>query len=83
MMKSREVSTDPQAIENEYMVPVEFPNEDHTTVMLPNPPIWFSNYDRKGYKPTGPLGEDTDEILADMGYSAAQIQAMKDAGAVH
>lgn len=83
MMKSREVSTDPQAIENEYMVPVEFPNEDHTTVMLPNPPIWFSNYDRKGYKPTGPLGEDTDEILADMGYSAAQIQAMKDTGAVH
>ncbi len=83
MKKSREVSTDPQAIENGYMVPVEFPDQDHTTVMLPNPPIWFSDYDRKDYKPTGPLGEDTDAILTSMGYSAEQIQAMKDSGAVH
>ena len=77
-----EVSTDPQAIENEYMVPVEYPDENHTTVMMPSPPISFSDYGRKEYKPTGCLGEHTDEILASMGYTPEQIQAMKDAGAV-
>ena len=65
------------------MVPVEFPDADHTTVMLPNPPVWFSDYGRKEYKPTGPLGEDTDEILTSMGYTPEQIAAMKEAGAVH
>lgn len=82
MMKSHEVSKDPQALESGYMVPVEFPDADHTTVMLPNPPVWFSNYDRRAYKPTGPIGEDTEEILTSMGYSAEQIKAMKDSGAI-
>ena len=82
MKESCEVSSDPQAIENEYVVPVEYPNEEHTTVMMPNPPIAFSEYGRREYKPTGALGEDTDEILTSMGYSPEQIQAMKDSGAV-
>lgn len=82
MMKSHEVSSDPQAIENGYMVPVEYPDADHTTVMMPNPPIWFSDYDRKEYQPTGTIGADTEEILTSMGYSPEEIQAMKDSGAV-
>lgn len=82
MKESCEVSSDPQAIENEYVVPVEYPNEEHTKVMMPNPPIAFSEYGRREYKPTGALGEDTDEILTSMGYSPEQIQAMKDSGAV-
>ena len=77
-----EVSTDPQAIENGYMVPVEFLDEDHTTVMMPSPPISFSDYDKKEYKPTGPLGEDTDEILASLGYTPEEIAALKDKNAV-
>ena len=64
------------------MVPVEFPDEDHTTVMMPSPPLSFSDYGRREYQPTGPLGENTDEILASMGYTPEQIQALKDAGAV-
>ena len=82
MKESCEVSQDPQAIENEYMVPVEYPDEDHTTVMMPNPPIAFSEYGRRRYKPTGRIGEDTEEILTSMGYSPEQIKAMKDSGAV-
>ncbi|MDD6310485.1 MAG: CaiB/BaiF CoA-transferase family protein [Firmicutes bacterium] len=77
-----EVSQDPQAIENEYIVPVEFPDEDHTTVMLPNPPIEFSDYGRREYKPTGVLGEDTDEILTSLGYTKEQIEEMRAAGAI-
>ena len=64
------------------MVPVEFPDEKHTTVMMPSPPLSFSDYGRREYKPTGPLGEDTDEILASMGYTAEEIEALKKAGAV-
>lgn len=82
MKRSCEVSSDPQAIENEYVVPVEYPNEDRTTVMMPNPPISFSDYGRREYEPTGSIGQNTEEILASLGYSAEQIQEMKDAGAI-
>lgn len=82
MMKSHEVSQDPQAIENEYVVPVEYPDADHTTVMMPNPPIWFSDYDRHTYQPTGAIGEDTEEILASMGYTEEEIKALKESGSI-
>ena len=49
---------------------------------MPSPPLSFSDYGRREYKPTGPLGEDTDEILASMGYTAEEIEALKKAGAV-
>ena len=82
LREQHEVSKDPQAIENGYMVPVEFPDEEHTTVMMPSPPISFSDYGRKEYEPTGPLGEHTDEILKSMGYTDEQIAALKESGAV-
>jgi len=82
MMKSHEVSSDPQAIESGYMVPVEYPDADHTTVMMPNPPIWFSEYQRREYQPTGRIGQDTDQILMSMGYTAEQIRTMKESGAI-
>ena len=82
LREQQEVSKDPQAIENGYMVPVEFPDENHTTVMMPSPPISFSDYGRKEYEPTGPLGEHTDEILESMGYTEEQIAELKESGAV-
>lgn len=81
LKESCEVSSDPQAIENGYMVPVEYPDADHTTVMMPTPPVSFSEYARREYLPTGKIGENTDEILASLGYTAEEIQAMKDSGA--
>ena len=82
MRESQEVSRDPQAIENGYMVPVEYPDADHTTVMMPNPPISFSDLGRREYLPTGPIGEHTNEILTSLGYSEEEIAAMKENGAV-
>ncbi|MCQ2540218.1 MAG: CoA transferase [Acetatifactor sp.] len=82
MMESQEVSKDPQAIENGFMVPVEFPDKDHTTVMLPTPPVQFSEYGRREYEPTGVIGQHTDEILTSMGYTAEQIETMKKNGAI-
>lgn len=83
MKESREVSKDPQAIENGYMVPVEFPDKDHTEVMMPMPPISFSAYENRKYKPTGKIGENTNEILSSLGYTEEEIRNLKESGAVH
>ncbi len=82
MRNSKDVCEDPQAVENGYMVPVTFPNEEHTKVMMPSPPISFSEYGRREYEPTGVIGKDTDAILGSMGYSEEDIQKMKEEGAV-
>jgi len=82
MMESQEVSRDPQAVENGYMVSVEYPDAHHTKVMMPTPPISFSEYEKKEYYPTGRIGENTDEILSSIGYSAQDIQEMRHNGAV-
>jgi crotonobetainyl-CoA:carnitine CoA-transferase CaiB-like acyl-CoA transferase len=82
MMESQEVSRDPQAIDNHYMVPVEYPDAAHTKVMMPTPPLSFSDYGCRTYKPTGRIGEDTDAILQEMGYSPEEIQQMKDSKTV-
>jgi crotonobetainyl-CoA:carnitine CoA-transferase CaiB-like acyl-CoA transferase len=82
MKESQEVSRDPQAIENHYMVPVEFPDKDHTKVMMPTPPLSFSDYGCRSYEPTSKIGEDTEEILEKMGYSKEEIRDMKEEKAV-
>lgn len=82
MQNAKDVCKDPQAIENGYMVPVEFPDAAHTRVMMPSPPVSFSDYGRRDYVPTGTIGEDTDQILTELGYEAEEIQAMKEHGAV-
>ncbi len=77
MMESQEVSHDPQAIDNRYMVPVTYPDAQHTQVMMPTPPIAFSEYGCRSYQPTGKIGEDTASILQELGYSHEEIQQMK------
>ena len=86
MKMSCEVSSDPQAIENGYVTPVEYSveysDENKTTVMMPCPPIAFSDYERREYEPTGTIGEHTDEILTSMGYSEGEIKELKKSGSV-
>lgn len=82
MMESQEVSQDRQAIENRYMVPVEFPDKGHTTVMMPTPPLAFSRYACRTYKPTRGIGDNTEEILKEMGYSKEEIKALTEANVV-
>ena len=73
---TREVSQDEQAIVNNYVEELTY--QDGTKVMMPVPPMFLSNYDRRELKPTGKIGENTDEILAELGYSGDTIKKMKE-----
>lgn len=75
-----EVSKDPQAIANHFVEEVVF--GDNTKVMMPTPPIQFSNYERFQTTPTKAIGSFTDEILEDLGYDAEEIRRMKTDGIV-
>ena len=45
-------------------------------------PIKLSRYTATVRRPPPMLGEHTDEVLGELGYSAADIAAMRDDGAV-
>lgn len=75
-----ELATDPQAVANGFVVPVTFPSG--RTVQMPTIPVEFSAYDTAGrYEPTGAVGRDTQEILAQAGYTQEQIAGLRDKGA--
>ena len=75
----RDVSTDEQALANGYVEELEF--ADGLKVMMPCPPVHFSEYGRRPYAPCGAIGEDTDEVLGGLGYSEADIAQMRERGA--
>jgi alpha-methylacyl-CoA racemase len=51
-------------------------------VRLLGPPVGFSRTPGDGTRPGPPLGADTDDVLAALGYDDAAIAALKAAGAV-
>lgn len=80
MRSIRDVSTDEQAIANGYVRKVAF--KDDLEVMMPCPPMQFSEYAMRPYTSAGRLGADTDSIFHDLGYTETEIAAMKDSGAI-
>ena len=80
MRSIRDVSTDEQAIANGYVRKVTF--KDDLEVMMPCPPMQFSEYAMRPYTSAGCLGADTDSIFHDLGYTDTEIAAMKDSGAI-
>lgn len=80
MRSIRDVSTDEQAIANGYVRKVAF--KDDLEVMMPCPPMQFSEYAMRPYTSAGRLGADTDSIFHDLGYTDTEIAAMKDSGAI-
>ena len=80
IQKYDEIATDPQALANDYMVPFEYP--DLGEVMIPGYPAHFSAC-RAGTRKSAPsMGEDTDVILREAGYSQEEIAALKESGVV-
>lgn len=80
MQRTCDVCKDPQALENEYVERLDYP--DGLSVMMPSPPIHFSDMGRKPYRVCGKVGENTDEIMHQYGYSDEDILRFKQSGAI-
>lgn len=76
----KEVSKDEQAWANGCFEEACYP--DGTKTAIPMPPITFSDYDRKPFAKTGPIGNDTDAVMKELGYDEAAIAEMRKAGAL-
>jgi crotonobetainyl-CoA:carnitine CoA-transferase CaiB-like acyl-CoA transferase len=76
----REVKKDPQALANDYMKPFMHPRLGE--IMLPGFPVSFSACRTETRRAAPAMGEHTDEILKELGYTADDIQALKQDGIV-
>ncbi len=70
-----EVQNDPQALVNDYVVPFDHPALGK--INIPGYPIHFSENSAGTCLPAPAIGEHTDEILKDIGYSSEDISKMK------
>lgn len=76
---SAEVGTDPQAVANGYIFPVEHPSGD--TVWVVRAPVSFDGQaPQMAVAPE--FGEHTEEILLELGHSWEEIAQLKEVGAV-
>ncbi len=80
MRHIRDVSSDEQAIANGYVRQVTF--KDDLKVMMPCPPVHFSEFGTRPYVPAGRLGEDTDVVFRNLGYSDEEIAEMREKKAI-
>ena len=70
-----EVSTDPQALENDYVIDIDHP--DFGKVNIPGYPIHLSQTPA-GPKSAAPtLGQHTDDVLREAGYSDKEIKQLR------
>ena len=58
-----------------------FPKKSHTKTVFSNGPVHFASVDPANIpcKPSGSIGCNTAEVLADLGYSEDEIKAMYEA----
>ncbi len=76
-----EVSKDPQAIANNYVAP--FTMKSGKSFMLPMTPVQFSVNEALDSAPAPMIGEHTEAVLKELGYSEADIAALKEAKAIN
>jgi cinnamoyl-CoA:phenyllactate CoA-transferase len=73
-----QVLEDPQAWGSDALAKVTFPNGQERTMV--RTPVMFAETELPSYERGAFLGENTEEVLADLGYSKEQIEAMIVAG---
>jgi crotonobetainyl-CoA:carnitine CoA-transferase CaiB-like acyl-CoA transferase len=70
-----DIYKDEQAWANNYLEEVSF--GDGLRTAMPLPPITFSEYGIKGNEPSGRIGENTDEVLKNVGYTEVELETMR------
>lgn len=75
-----EVITDPQIVENEYLVELEHPSAGKIKIVAF--PVQLNKTPAKIKSATPSLGQHTEEILQGLGYTKEKIQELKEAGVV-
>ena len=78
LLASADVSKLQQAWDNDYLTKAMFPNGQE--YIMPNSPVTFFDYEHAHTQPVGGVGCHTSEVLSDLGYTAEQIQNLKDSG---
>jgi len=73
-----QVLEDPQAWGSDALTKVSFPSGQERTMV--RTPVLFANTELPPYERAAYLGEQTESVLAQLGYSQEQIQAMLAAG---
>jgi CoA:oxalate CoA-transferase len=75
-----DLPNDPQVVANDYIVDYEHP--EHGKVKLVGMPIKFSQTPANPRGAAPKLGQDTDAVLADLGYSRDDLARLREAGAI-
>ncbi len=70
----KDIPTDQQAIDNKYVK--EFKMKSGNTFMLPMTPVQFEGNEGLESRPAPLLGEHTEEVAAELGYSQNEIEQM-------
>lgn len=73
-----QILEDPQAWGSDALTKVKFPNGKERAMV--RTPVMFADTELPAYERGGFLGEDTEAVLARLGYSKEQIDAMIAAG---
>ena len=76
----KDIITDEQAWANGFVE--EFENRNGVKSVMACPPIHLASYEKDASKPAPRLGEQTEEILLKYGFSADDIEKMRQDGAV-
>ena len=71
-----EVAADPQVVANEYLVTVDHPT--HGPIQMAGIPVQLSKTPGKAASPAPELGQHTEGILSEVGYTAEEIAELRE-----
>jgi formyl-CoA transferase len=72
-----EIADDPQMLASEALVP--FAEGSSLTI---NSPIWIEGHEKLQPRPAPAVGEHSDEVLREIGYTEAEIGALRAEGII-
>lgn len=80
VLDREEVFSEPQVLENEMIIEVEHPVAKKTKMM--GIPVWLSENPPAMKRPAPTLGQHTQEVLRELGYSQREMDKLREEGAI-